>query len=176
VERSIATAQSRSQLDPGNDSAVGRRERLAKGESLGRWSHFRDQIDPRYALGRRRPMARRNPPQRHIGLHRLEPIPPPAHEIAVSGAVDEGRELLRRLPDRHVQQHHRVVEGLDIGGVVPIAHQAPDEAGLGLRQGVDPVQIVHEVLQDRGVGRRHDPPDIDLGELERRRHQATSTR
>src|SRR6185312_15184871 len=62
-------------------------------------------------------------------------------------------------------QELRIGTDLDIGGVAAVAFEAPDEARRRLGQGVDPVQRRHE----RGdVGRirwRHQPPDIELGDM-----------
>jgi hypothetical protein len=88
----------------------------------------------------------------------------------VAAAVDIGAQRRDVGPDRHVDRHQRVFERLQIGGVVAFALQAPDEAGRGLGQGVDRVEVVEEVLDHRMIDRRAQAADIDLGQFELRAH------
>src|SRR5579859_2227662 len=93
VERSRATLQSRSQLEPGKTTtaafmsgafiqdrdwpfqAVRRRKRRAEGEGLARRAAALQDLQASARFRGRRSMAGSDPPQGHVKVHRLEPLP-----------------------------------------------------------------------------------------------------
>src|SRR3954453_801371 len=76
--------------------------------------------------------------------------------------LDEGRERVDRLPDRHVDDHAIVLVGAQGGGVALLGLQAPDEARRGVGHGVDRVEQRHELGHDRPAG----AADVELGDVE----------
>lgn len=88
------------------------------------------------------------------------------HEMAVSAAVGESGQRLGALPDREVGQDHRVdVRGRDLR-VKARAGGAPDEAGRGVGQRVDPIQRFAELAALRRLDGGGEAGDVELGEVE----------
>ena len=71
-----------------------------------------------------------NPPEHH---HRdgelLEPLLAAADVGRVRAFVDILEERVNALPDGHIDDQERVVVDVNIGGVVVVALEPPDEAG-----------------------------------------------
>lgn len=110
-----------------------------------------------------------HPPQREVEVcEAFEPLPAPGQHLEVVAAVGVLPQRLDRLPDRAVDQEQVVVVlGAQGSGVGPVVvHQAPDEAGSAIGEGVDLGKLCDEVGQLRTVERGEDPPDVDLGKVE----------
>src|SRR5689334_21338430 len=118
VDRSIATLQSRSQLEPGKTmtaafmaratstvcgrgrgsgalvqhrdrgAAVGGRERGLEAEGVGGGAECLEQLQLRQALLDGGRVAGGDPPEAHVDLHVFEPLAAPAHDVAMGAAVD----------------------------------------------------------------------------------------
>ncbi|HEY7070084.1 MAG TPA: hypothetical protein VH479_08225 [Acidimicrobiales bacterium] len=80
-------------------------------------------------------------------------------------AVGEVGQRVDRRPHREVDDLQVVVEHLDAGGVARLVLEAPHEAGAGLGQGVDALQVGPEAVDAGVLDRRPQPADVQLGEV-----------
>ena len=132
------------------ERALGRRVALLERERV-RGRPVRVQmLQPRPSPPRCRARGPRHPPQAHVGRGDPgHPLAPAAHHLQVAAGVDEVPERLDRLPDGHVDDQPVVVEGADRGGVAGLVLQPPDEAGRGVGEGVDRLEVGDELGQRR---------------------------
>src|SRR6266498_815956 len=74
-------------------------------------------------------MTRWHPPHDEVRpVQRLEPFGPAAVDTLVHGLPHKTFQRFDRFPHRHVQEHARIVESVDGGGVAAVVLEPPDEA------------------------------------------------
>ncbi len=106
-----------------------------------------------------------DPPQRVLPALGGEPLRPPPEELDVLGPVHVRVERGDRLPHAHVHELQGVREDLDVGGVALLGLQPPHESVGSIGQGVDPIEILHELGDGGVVGRGDHHADVDLGDV-----------
>ena len=99
------------------------------------------------------------------GIWQLEPGFAPTHHLGVGAPIDEIEQRVDGLPDRHVDDHHRVVEGAEIGGITALVLKPPNEAGGSIGARIDRIQAGDESGHGRMIERMMHPRDVDLGDL-----------
>src|SRR5271169_2346640 len=99
----------------------------------------RQAFEPDLRLGKVRDMPDRDRP--HDEMRSGELLEPGAFaiiELLVNRRPDKLLERLDAFPDRHVDQHVRIVERPKRGRIVALVLEPPDESGAALGERVDP--------------------------------------
>ncbi len=95
----------------------------------------------------------------------LEPGLAQPQRLGVRAPIDELKQRLDRAPDRHVDEHPRVREGLQAGRVAAFVLEPPDEARGRVGEGVDPLETPDEARHPKIVEGMQHARDVDLGEV-----------
>src|SRR5271166_595738 len=123
-------------------------------------------VEPRLRLRNVRNMPWRYRP--HDKMRRrqfLEPAALAIVELLVDRCPDEALERFDAFPDRHVDEHIRVVEGPKRGCVVALVLQPPDESRTPFRERIDAIEIVHEPGHTRIIQGVERTADVKLGDV-----------
>src|ERR1700674_1053974 len=87
-------------------------------------------FQPLAALGDRGNVAGRDPPETVAWLvHLFEPFRAVAKYLGVIRLVSEIAQRLDRFPERHIDDHERIVVVGDVGGISRFRLEPPDKAG-----------------------------------------------
>ena len=113
-----------------------------------------------------RPVTGGDPPQHDPDLFEaLEPLTPTSQVLGVHAAVDVVRQRLDRRPGREVDED-RVVGKRSLGRRIPLLGlEPPHEPRTLVGEGVDGVECLHELGDERRVGRHHETTDVELGQI-----------
>src|SRR5467141_3030046 len=103
---------------------------LGKPERVRSCAMFLVVFQPLAAVRDRGDVAGGNPPETITGLiHLFEPLGAVAKYLGVIRLVSEIAQRLDRFPDRHIDDHERIVVVGDVGGVARFRLEPPDKAG-----------------------------------------------
>src|SRR5271166_5116222 len=106
----------------------------------------RQMVEPCLRLFENRNMPGRYRPDDE--MRRRELFEPPALaivELLMDRRPDEAFQRFDALPYRHVDEHGGVVERPQRGRVVAFVLEPPDEPGAPLGEGVDAIEVIHEL-------------------------------
>lgn len=139
-------------------------------ERVGRRAVLADAGEAPPALLGRGALAHGDPPAREAREARVrfgvdEPGLSLRVRLCVGRSVRVGVQRSQRLPDRHVEEHERIVE-LALRGVAAVGQVAPHEPRARVREGVQLVEARQVARVDRIVGRRAEQRDVDLRQVE----------
>jgi hypothetical protein len=89
------------------------------------------------------------------------------HQAHVVTAIHIGVEALHRIPDRHVDDDHGIVECPNSGSVPVLGLQPPHESWRPLRHGIDVIELRDEARDQRIVDWGPHKSDVELREVMR---------
>lgn len=95
----------------------------------------------------------------------VEPLALAVVELLMHSVPDENLQGLDALPHREIDRHIRIGKGAEGSGVIALVLQPPDKARCALGNGVDAVEIGHEIGEARIVGRVAETAYVELGEV-----------
>src|SRR6266568_132796 len=111
-------------------------------------------------------VAHRYPPQCGVNTCKLlKPCLPLTEQLRMGCVIDVMTQLLDRFPDRHVHQHHVVVEWAEIGCIAIILDKPPDKPGTRIGKGVNFVEPIDKSRHHGIVELRFDTADVDLRDV-----------
>jgi len=123
-------------------------------------------FQPLAAVRDRGDVAGGNPPETITGLiHLFEPLGAVAKYLGVIRLVSEIAQRLDRFPDRHIDDHERIVVVGDVGGVARFRLEPPDKAGSLVGKSVDGLELRDEFGDLRIIQRSEETRYVDLGEI-----------
>ena len=160
------------ELEPLQSGVVGgdpfdhhRRVVLADGERVWRNPERIDEVEPAFGLVGRRKGSSCQPPQRRSARAFDEPLAPSPEEIAVDTAICKALERLEGFPQGEVDDHQRVVEDADVGGIAGVRLQPPEITRRAFSGTVHERKGINEIADPRIIDRMAQRGDVELGEV-----------
>jgi len=140
-------------------------EVLGKPERVWDCAMFLIVFQPLTAWGDGGDVAGWDPPEAVAGLvHLFELLREVAKYLGVIRLVGEIAQR-DRFPDRHIDDHLRIIVVDDVGGVARFRREPPDKAGSLVGKSVDGLELRDEFGDLRIVQRSEERRDVDLGEM-----------